>query len=95
VTQAAAIDLLGRAAIGEPAWNLVGLRAGLVFPIQVGLVVVGAFGSAGLVRAMSHDERPARAWSAALPWLVLLAVLTTLAVWTLAQPMEMRGMMAS
>jgi polyferredoxin len=95
VTQAAAIDLVGATAFGEPAWNLVGLRTGLVFPIQIGMVVLGSFGSAGLIQATSQRERPGEAVRAALPWLVLLAALTVLAVWLFAQPMDMRGMMAS
>jgi hypothetical protein len=94
VTQSAAIDLLGWAPLGEPAWRLVGMRPGTVLPIQLGLVLLGAFGSLGLVRAWSRDHR-SRAGLASLPWMALVAVLTAAALWILAQPMEMRGMTGS
>src|SRR5688572_3868117 len=94
VTQSAAIDLLGRAPLGEPAWRMVGMRSGAVYPIQLGLVLLGAFGSLGLVRAVSRDNR-SRAGLVTVPWMALVAVLAAVALWILAQPMEMRGMAGS
>jgi hypothetical protein len=95
VTQAAAIDLFGSAALGEPAWRLVGMRAGTVLPLQLGLILLGSFGSAGLVRAISQRDHGTRAAAAAWPWFVVLAVLAVLAGWIFLQPMEMRGTMVS
>jgi polyferredoxin len=94
VTQSAAIDLLGRAALGEPAWNWMGMRSGLVFPIQLGFVLLGTAGSLGLVRATSLRDHAARPWPASAPWMVLVMLLAAAAMWILAQPMEMRGMAA-
>jgi hypothetical protein len=94
VTQSAVIDLLGWAALGEPAWSWIGMRSGPVFPIQLGFVLLGAFGSAGLVRATSGHDFPARPNRASVPWLGVVALLTSLALWILAQPMEMRGIAA-
>jgi polyferredoxin len=92
VTQSAVFDLLGWPAFGEPRWLWTGLRAGAVFPIQVGFVLLGALGSVAVTQSIAQRDFDARAGRAALPWLVVLAVLTVVAVWMLSQPMEMRGM---
>jgi ferredoxin len=94
VVQSAAIDLLGRAVLGEPAWNWMGMRSGLLFPIQIGFVLLGTAGSLGLVRAVSQRDHAARPGRASAPWMVLVGLLALAAVWILAQPMEMRGMAA-
>jgi polyferredoxin len=92
VTQSAAIDLTGWAALGEPAWRLAGMQPGSVYPIQLGFVLLGTCGAAGLVRAVSNREHPTRASAASAPWLVVIALLAALALWILNQPMEMRGL---
>jgi len=91
VTQAAAIDLLGVAALGEPLWRLVGMPPGVVFPIQLGVICLGTAGSVGLVHGVSTRDWPARPWTASAPFLMLVTGLAAAAVWTLAQPMAMRG----
>jgi len=91
VAQSAAIDAFGRAALGEPAWGMVGLQPGAVFPIQLGFILLGAAGSLGLVHAISLRDHPSRAAVASVPWLVLVALLATTAMWILSQPMEMRA----
>ena len=92
VTQAAAIDLLGFAALGEPLWRLVGMPPGAVFPIQLGFVLLGTAGSLALVHAASVRESPSRPWPESAPWLLFVAALAAATLWTLAQPMAMRGM---
>jgi polyferredoxin len=91
VTQVAAIDAFGRAVLGEPAWHWVGMQPGSVFPIQLGLVLLGAAGSFGLVHATSAREYPMMPSRASVPWIAVVVVLTTAALWILAQPMEMRA----
>jgi polyferredoxin len=91
VTQAAAIDLLGFAALGEPLWRMVGMQPGSVFPLQLGFLLLGSAGTLGLMHATSLRDCPAAPWRASIPWFVLGLALTTLAIWTLAQPMAMRG----
>jgi ferredoxin len=91
VAQSAAIDAFGRAVLGEPAWRWVGLQPGSVFPIQLGLVLLGAAGSFGLVHATSLRDHRSDATRASIPWLALVVLLTTTALWILSQPMEMRG----
>ena len=90
VTQSAIIDLLGRPLAGDPLWQLTGIRPGLLLPFQVGCVLLGALGSVGIVTLITaRDGRDGRA---ALPWHVIVAGLVIVALWTLAQPMDMRGM---
>ena len=90
VTQSAVVDFFGRSFIGEPLWQLTGVRPGLLFPFQVGCVLLGALGSIGLATLMT--TRAGRNGRAALPWNLLVAGLAIVAVWALAQPMDMRGM---
>ena len=91
VLQSAVIDAFGHAMLGEPAWRWVGVQPGSVFPIQLGLVVLGAAGSFGLVHATSLRDHPSAPTRASMPWLAIVAILTTTALWILAQPMEMRA----
>jgi len=91
VLQSAVIDAFGHAILGEPVWRWVGLQPGSVFPIQLGLVVLGAAGSFGLVHATSLRDHPSAPARASMPWLAIVAILTTTALWILAQPMEMRA----
>lgn len=91
VAQSAAIDASGYAFLGGPDWRWLGMRAGAVFPLQVGVVLLGTLGSLMLVHRISERdfvERPARA---SVPWQVLVIALAVVALWILAQPMEMRG----
>ena len=91
VAQAAAIDALGWPALGEPLWTWVGLQPGRVLPLQLGLVIVGACGSIGLLHALAYRDHGTRGLRVFVPWAVLVALLAVAAVWTFAQPMEMRG----
>jgi ferredoxin len=92
VAQSASIDLFQSAVLGSPQWTWVGMRSGLVWPIQIGFVLLGAVGSMSLVSATSLRDYPARPRRAAAPWIALVAGLAVLALWILAQPMDMRGL---
>jgi ferredoxin len=91
VTQSAALDLAGGAWLGTPRWTWVGLQPGAVFPVQLGLLALGTMGSLGVTYLVAERESPSRVLAAATPWLMLTLVLFVVAVWMLAQPMEMRG----
>jgi polyferredoxin len=91
VAQSAAIDALGRATLGEPSWQLIGMGSGAVLPLQIGLVVFGTAGSLGLARAMTARLSPSRSGRAALPVMALVILLASLSMWILGQPMDMRG----
>jgi hypothetical protein len=76
---------------GQPNWGLGGMRAGAVYPMELGFLGLGLIGSwIVAVRLARQDspESPSRAW---LPWVVLQTLLFASAVWLLTQPMEMRG----
>jgi hypothetical protein len=91
VTQSAAIDLLGRAALGEPAWRWAGMSPGSVYALQLGFVLLGACGSIGLVHGTSARDYPEHVPLTVAPWLVVILILAAAAVWILGQPMQMRG----
>ncbi|MEO7191564.1 MAG: FesM [Vicinamibacterales bacterium] len=92
VVQSAVVDLLGFAALGLPLWRWAGLRPGTVFPIQLGVVLLGTLGSLGVLQVMARSDHPARFIRAMLPWAVVIVVLAATVIWVLVQPMEMRGM---
>jgi hypothetical protein len=91
VTQSAIIDVAGRAWLGAPRWTWVGMRTGDVFPIQLGLLMLGTFGSVAVIYLIAERESPSRAMGAATPWLLVTLLLLVTSVWMLAQPMEMRS----
>src|SRR5690606_4128863 len=68
VSQSAALDLLGWAALGEPRWTWAGMRPGSVFPIQLGAVLLGVLGSLSVAYLIAEREHPRAAMRAALPW---------------------------
>lgn len=92
VAQSAAIDLLGWSALGEPAWQWAGMPPGLVYPLQLGFVLLAAGGSLGLVYATSTRDYPKRPALTAMPWLALITLLSVAALWIFTLPMEMRGL---
>jgi hypothetical protein len=91
VTQSAAIDGAGAAILGEPAWGWLGLRPGVVLPLQVGAVILGGIGSTSLIHRISERDYRGHAAEAGAPWVVIAVGLTALALWILMQPMDMRG----
>jgi hypothetical protein len=92
VTQSAVIDVAGWPALGDPLWRWAGMRPGSVFPIQLGITLLGAFGSLGVLSLIAAREYPERPGRAAGPWAVMIAALTVAAIWVLYQPMDMRGL---
>jgi polyferredoxin len=92
VTQSAAGDLFGWTVLGEPAWRWAGAEPGSVYPIQLGLVLLGACGSIGLVQAASLRDYPERPALSSAPWFAVILLLAIVAMWILDQPMQMRGM---
>jgi ferredoxin len=91
VAQSAAVDAAGRAILGEPDWRWLGMRPGSVFPLQIGVVLLGALGSLVIAHRMAERDAPESPSKAAAPWSAVIVGLTVLALWILAQPMEMRG----
>ena len=92
VTQSAAIDLMGWAALGDPLWRWAGMRPGAVFPIQLGCILLGTTGSLAVMHDISLRDYPDRPSRATVPWAIVVLLLAATAIWILFQPMEMRGM---
>jgi polyferredoxin len=92
VTQSAALDLFGWAALGEPLWRWTGMSPGSVYPIQIGLVAMGTCGSIGLIQAISSHDDPGRPRKISIPWIIVLLLLAAAAFWIFGQPMDMRGL---
>jgi hypothetical protein len=91
VVQSAIVDAFGHSLLGGPFWGWVGLQPGAVFPIQLGCIVLGAAGSLAMVQATSRRDQPTRPLLASTPWLAVVLLIATTALWILSQPMEMRA----
>jgi ferredoxin len=91
VTQSAAVDLFGWAALGDPRWGWTGARPGAIFPIQIGFVLLGTVGSIAVAHGISEREHSARPMAATIPWAVVVLLVGAAALWVLSNPMEMRG----
>jgi hypothetical protein len=91
VVQSALADMgLGGAA--GPRWDLGPiLPRSWLFPLEVGLMGLGWFGSLLVAFRIAERESPKRTWRAFLPWAGLLLLLLLAGVWLMSQPMEMRG----
>ena len=92
VTQRAAIDVFGWTALGDPLWRLTGMRPGSVFPIQVGLILLGTMGSLAAAFQVAERDHPKSAVRSILPWIAVIVCLAAAGLWVLAQPMDMRGL---
>ena len=91
VTQPAVLDLFGWAALGTPLWQLTGMRPGLVFPIEVGVILIGASGSLALAYLISERDYLERRVIATIPWALVTIAITVAALWITSQPMDMRA----
>ena len=91
VTQSAVLDLFGWPALGTPLWQLTGMRPGLVFPIEVGVIVMGAGGSLVLAYLISERDYLERRVIATIPWAAVTIAITVAALWITSQPMDMRA----
>jgi ferredoxin len=90
VTQAALQDA-GVPWFGMPAWQLSGMRAGAVLPLEIGVLGLGLLGSLLVAFRIAERDDAERALLAALPWMLLCTLLFAIGCWLLFQPMEMRG----
>jgi polyferredoxin len=90
VTQNALVDL-GWPLLGQPNWQLGGVRPATVYPLEIGMVSLGLIGSWIVGWRLASQDRPSDPMPAALPWGMLSLILWLSAAWLLSQPMEMRG----
>ena len=87
VTQSALNEWSGLTLAGEPMWTLTGMRAGAVFPLQLGLIVLGTSGSLAVLARIPDARLPTR-----LPWTIVIVIAAVAAAWLMTQPMDMRGL---
>ncbi len=90
VAQDALADL-GMPWLGTPDWSLGGLPEELVYPLELGFLGLGFFGSLLVAYRIAQRDYPARVLRASVPWAGLCLLLWVAAMWLLSQPMEMRG----
>jgi ferredoxin len=91
VAQSAALDFTGQPLLGGPFWTLTGLTPGSVYPLQLGILLLGTLGSLAAVARLSARLVPAQVVLASLPWSTLIVMLAVFAAWIFTQPMDMRG----
>jgi hypothetical protein len=91
VTQSAVLDVFGWAALGTPLWQFTGMRPGLVFPIEVGVILMGAAGSLALAYLISERDYVERSVAATIPWALVTIAIAVAALWITSQPMDMRA----
>jgi polyferredoxin len=92
VLQNTVIDVFGWPVLDGPYWRWAGMRPGAVYPIQLGFILLGTLGSLTLIYRISERDYPDRTGVTAAPWAIVTVALAVVAVWILAQPMEMRGL---
>lgn len=92
VTQQALRDL-GLTWVGEPHWMLTGLPEEYVAPLEIGFLALGWVASLVVAFRIAERDHPARPAPAFLPWAAVATVVLAAAVWTMGQPMAMRGSM--
>jgi hypothetical protein len=91
VVQSRVVDVFHAPVLGAPLWTWAGMRPGAVFPLELGLLLLGAMGSIATAHAISVRDHPERAAPATVSWAVLIVGLAVASAWVLSQPMEMRG----
>jgi ferredoxin len=90
VAQSALLDL-GQTWLGAPRWSLSGLAPGQAYPVELGFLALGLFGSLLAAYQIARRAYPERTAQAFAPWAGLCLVLWLAAMWLLVQPMEMRA----
>jgi hypothetical protein len=89
VVHGALLDLglpLGPVRHGTP-----GLPEGLVYPLELGFLTLGALGSCLVAERIAARSQPAHSLRGSAPFALLALLLAASAAWLLSQPMEMRG----
>lgn len=91
VTQNALLHAFGRPLLGPPLWHWGGLPERVVYPMEVGFLLLGLVGSWAVGWSISRGFGRPRAWRAFAPWAAVHTLLFASALWIMSQPMEMRG----
>jgi hypothetical protein len=86
-----AVAGFGMAFLGEPRWNLTGLSARAVQPIQFGFLMLGIVGSLLVMYQLAKQDTKDHPLPAFAPWAVVCLLVWLGAIWLMFQPMEMRA----
>ena len=92
VTQSAFADL-GLPLLGAPRWRLTGMPPNVVRMFEFGFLGLGLLGSMLVSYRLSQSEPAGRPGRIFVPWAGLALIMWIAAMWLMAQPMEMRGML--
>lgn len=92
VTQSAAADL-GWPLLGAPLWTLTGFPPPVVHAFEIGFLGLGLVGSLLVNYRLAQSQRQGNTLRIFIPWACLSLILWISAMWLMAQPMEMRGML--
>ncbi len=85
-------ELTGAPLLGAPRWDLAALLpAGWLYPLELGFLGLGWFGSLLVAYRIAEREAMDRPWRTLAPWAILLTLLLAAGIWLMGQPMEMRG----
>lgn len=83
---------LGAVWLGRPRWEWGPLfPMPWLFPLELGFLLLGGVGSLLVAQRLAANDVPQRWPWAFAPWAILLTLLLAVAIWLLAQPMEMRA----
>ncbi|HVU23139.1 MAG TPA: hypothetical protein VHE13_03370 [Opitutus sp.] len=95
VSQYAISRATGHAWLGAPQWQLGGLPAAMVYPLELGFLSLGMVASLLVAWRIGGDFAPKNRVRAFAPWAVVIVLLFATACWTMSQPMDMRGTFVS
>ncbi|MEJ2080540.1 MAG: hypothetical protein P8Z74_21535, partial [Acidobacteriota bacterium] len=65
----------------------------LAFPLEVGVIGLGAMGSLLVAYEIARNDVPDKWWPTFTSWALLSLLMAGMAIWLMSQPMEMRGTM--
>ncbi|HEY5895006.1 MAG TPA: cytochrome c oxidase assembly protein [Chthoniobacterales bacterium] len=87
---------LGFKFAGSPDWTKIGFSGDWIVSMELLLLDAGLLGSLYVAwRIATREFAASRRFAGFAPWAVLILLLFGLAVWTMFQPMDMRGTMMS
>jgi ferredoxin len=92
VIQSFVADIVGLPLLGAPRWGLGPLvPPGWLYPLELGFLGLGWFGSLLVAYRLAEQEDGPGGRRSFVPWAMLVTLIFAVAVWLMAQPMEMRG----
>ncbi|HKV42345.1 MAG TPA: FesM [Blastocatellia bacterium] len=88
-----AVAASGWALLGQPRWSLTGLPASVVHAFELGFLGLGLAGSVLVSYRLAESEQAPHPSRVCAIWACVALILWVAAMWLMAQPMEMRGLL--